>query len=198
MDPGPWLEIVGVVQDLEASVLDAEWAAPMIFYPVGPGDLQSANLLIRVRNGDVDGFAPRVREITAALDPELRLESLGNLATMGNARLFATMVSVLILVLASVLLLSAAGIHALISLAVTRRRREIAIRRALGGHTPRLLATIFSRAAWQLGLGGILGSLARGALLGSGRTGPDAAILLGGIVFQSLAATAKATCRGGD
>ena len=106
----------------------------MIFYPVGPGDLQSANLLIRVRNGDVDGFAPRVREITAALDPELRLESLGNLATMGNARLFATMVSVLILVLASVLLLSAAGIHALISLAVTRRRREIAIRRALGGH----------------------------------------------------------------
>ncbi len=107
---------------------------------------------------------------------------------MRDYPIFAMTVSVLLSVLASVLLLSAAGIHALISLAVTRCRREIAIRRALGGHAFRLLTTIFSRTAWQLGLGGILGSLAGGALLGSGRTGPDAAILLGGIVLLMLAA----------
>ena len=189
MSPGPWLEIVGVVEDLQASVLEPDWAPPMAFYSVAPGELQSAHLLIRVRNGDVDGFAPRLRQITAALDPELRVESPGNLATMGDALIFATMVSVLLLVLAFTLLLSAAGIHALMSLTVTRRRREIGIRRALGSHPARLLATIFTRAAWQLGLGGLLGSLAGGTLLlGSGRTGPEAAILLGGIVLLMLAA----------
>ncbi len=68
VEPGPWLEIVGVVQNLEASVLDAEWASPKAFYPVAPGELQSANLLIRVRNGDVDGFARSPRRSTQNSD----------------------------------------------------------------------------------------------------------------------------------
>ncbi len=57
------------------------------------------------------------------------------------------------LVTFSVLLLSAAGIYALMSFAVTRRRREIGIRAALGAHPRRLLATIFSRALAQLAIG---------------------------------------------
>ncbi|MBA2244157.1 MAG: hypothetical protein H0W11_04320, partial [Gemmatimonadetes bacterium] len=58
------------------------------------------------------------------------------------------------LLLGTVLLLSAAGIHALMSLTVTRRRKEVGIRTALGARPGRLLASIFSRAAWQVGLGG--------------------------------------------
>lgn len=188
-EPAPWLEIVGVVQNPVASVLDAEWAPPRAFYPVGPGTLQAATVLVRVRGGDVDGFTSRFRGIVAGLDPELRVGSVGSLSTMVYAPIFATMVSALVVVLGSVLLLSAAGIHALTSLAVTRRRREIGVRRALGSGTGRLLANVFSRVAWQLGLGGVVGSLLGGVLLlGSGRTGREVAIFLGGVVVLMLAA----------
>jgi ABC-type antimicrobial peptide transport system permease subunit len=88
-----------------------------------------------------------------------------------------------------VLLLSAAGIHALMSLTVTRRRREIGIRTALGADSSRLLANIFARAAWQLGLGGLVGSLlGAGLLLGSGAAWREASISLGGVVMLLLTA----------
>jgi putative ABC transport system permease protein len=53
----------------------------------------------------------------------------------------------------SVLLLSAAGIHALMAFTVARRRKEIGIRAALGARPHRLLASIFSRALAQLSIG---------------------------------------------
>ena len=80
------------------------------------------------------------------------------------------------------------------SLAVTRRRREIGVRTALGAGPARLLTSIFSRAARQLGLGGLLGSLLGGALLlGGGLDGRRAGILLGAVVLLMLTAGLTAT-----
>jgi ABC-type antimicrobial peptide transport system permease subunit len=59
--------------------------------------------------------------------------------------------------MASVLLLSAAGIYAMMSFTVARRRREIGIRAALGADARRILAGIFGRAAAQIGVGVALG-----------------------------------------
>ena len=64
----------------------------------------------------------------------------------------------------SVLLLSAAGIYALMSFTVAQRTREIGIRAALGAHPRRLLLSIFGRAARQLALGLLVGSLLSGAV----------------------------------
>jgi predicted permease len=185
--PGPWMEIAGVVEDLYASRLDPAIAPPAVYYPVAPGQLQSANLLVRVRGGDAAGFAPGLRRITTALDPDLRLGSVETLATLRNGRYLAMAVSGLTLVLGTVLLLSAAGIHALMSLTVTRRRKEVGIRTALGARPGRLLAGIFSRAAWQLALGGLAGSvLGGGLLLLNGLTSREAAVFLGGIILLML------------
>jgi ABC-type antimicrobial peptide transport system permease subunit len=63
----------------------------------------------------------------------------------------------IIAVLMSVLLLSAAGIHAMMSFTVARRRREIGIRSALGADPRRLLANVFARAGSQLGMGVVAG-----------------------------------------
>jgi putative ABC transport system permease protein len=59
-----------------------------------------------------------------------------------------------------VLLLSAAGIHALMSFTINQRRREIGLRAALGADARRILTGVLSRAAWQLGLGVAVGLLA--------------------------------------
>jgi ABC-type antimicrobial peptide transport system permease subunit len=52
-----------------------------------------------------------------------------------------------------VLLLSAAGIYAMMSFTVARRRREIGIRAALGADARRVLVGIFGRACAQIGAG---------------------------------------------
>jgi ABC-type antimicrobial peptide transport system permease subunit len=57
----------------------------------------------------------------------------------------------------SVLLLSAAGIYAMMSFTVAKRRREIGIRAALGADPRRILTGIFARAAAQLGAGVLAG-----------------------------------------
>ena len=76
-----------------------------------------------------------------------------------------------------VLLLSATGIHALMSFTVARRTREIGIRAALGAGRGKIVAGIFSRAFLQIGTGVIVGS-ALAALLGVNTT-RDVLILLG-------------------
>ncbi|HEV2131741.1 MAG TPA: FtsX-like permease family protein, partial [Longimicrobiaceae bacterium] len=48
----------------------------------------------------------------------------------------------------------------LMSFTVTRRRREIGIRAALGAHPRRILASIFSRVLGQLALGLVVGAAA--------------------------------------
>jgi putative ABC transport system permease protein len=86
-----------------------------------------------------------------------------------------------------VLLLSASGIHALMSFIVARRTREIGIRAALGAHPRRIVAGIFGRAFLQVSAGLIAGS-ALVALTGLGSTrevlvllGADAVMLIAGM-----------------
>ena len=74
-----------------------------------------------------------------------------------------------------VLLLSAAGIYALMSFTVAQRTREIGIRVALGARPRRVLGDIFSRATRQLALGMLVGSLASGALFAAVGFGPGRA-----------------------
>ncbi|MQA92916.1 MAG: FtsX-like permease family protein [Gemmatimonas sp.] len=57
----------------------------------------------------------------------------------------------------SVLLLSAAGLYAMMSLAVTQRQREIGIRTALGGARWQVLRSVFSRVLTQLAVGIVAG-----------------------------------------
>ena len=150
-----WYEIVGVVDDLFADTRRGT-----LFHPAVPGQMNRVSLAVRV-GSDPAGVTSRLREITAALDPALRMDEVRFIDEIhrqhqeGNY-LGASALSVVTL---SVLLLSAAGMYALMSFTVNQRRREIGIRSALGAQPRRLLAAIFSRALGQLAVGATGGVL---------------------------------------
>jgi putative ABC transport system permease protein len=82
----------------------------------------------------------------------------------GGQRFYRTLALGLGIVTLSVLALSSAGIYAMMSLAVARRRREIGIRAALGANPRQLLRSIFTRAAMQLAAGAVVGLAIAAAL----------------------------------
>jgi len=67
------------------------------------------------------------------------------------------------------LLLSLAGIYAVLSFTVARRTREIGLRVALGANPRRVIGAIFRRPLWQVGFG-VLAGIALITLAGSVET----------------------------
>lgn len=160
-----WYQIVGVVGDFNENLISPELAQPAMYHPRVPGAFSRASLAVRVRSGDPAAHRDRLRQITAALDPTLRLvpRPLSEIYKQLETGL-RLMVAVLGLIILTVLLLSAAGIYALMSFTVSQRRREIGIRAALGADPRRILRSIFSRSARQLGIGVGVGLAAAGLL----------------------------------
>jgi ABC-type antimicrobial peptide transport system permease subunit len=103
--------------------------------------------------------AGRLREVTAGVDPSLVVDDVFTLAEVNRLYRTGTLSAAVAVAvgLSSVLLLSAAGIYAMMSFTVTQRRREIAIRTALGAPRRRLLGGIFRRAIRQIGMGVVFG-----------------------------------------
>ena len=181
-----WYEVVGMVRDFG-------WQLPLpheqsaMYRPRLPGAGVGANLAVRTR--DAEAFAGRLRSLAVDVDPTLQLTDVQPLAQVGGgeARSNWALTGVAWLISSMVLLLSATGIHALMSFTVSRRTREIGIRVALGAPRRRIVASIFSRAFLQISAG-VLAGTGLAALLGIGSTrelllvlAADAVMLLVGL-----------------
>jgi hypothetical protein len=158
-DSGPWLEIVGVVRNLGTDVYDRdpthghEIDARIIYYPVAPADV--SRLFVAVRTRDPAALAPGVRKIASQIDPGIRLYDAlpleARIRRDDRPEVLAAWSGVGAILLC--ISLSAAGLFALMAVAVARRTREIGIRLALGAGRLELLTALFGRAARQLATG---------------------------------------------
>ena len=162
VDLGRWYEIVGVVSDFPAKATEFGLVDAKLYHAVTPGQATPVTLAIRAHGAAQRTIAGRLREIAAAVDPNLQLRDVLTMDEVlrkeqGVTRLLAAALAV---VTSSVVLLSAAGIYSMMSFTVTQRRREIGIRAALGANPQRILASIFSRALGQLAIGATLGVMA--------------------------------------
>jgi len=184
VDPAAWHDIVGVVSDLETNAIDPAQVTPTVFEPMVNEDTR-AMFLVRAPRGGA-AFAGRLREIAIGLDPTIRLTAV-TFADLERQSTTATRLVVLVLVLliASVLLLSAAGIYALMSFTVTQRRKEIGIRAAMGADSRQLLLSIFARATWQLVAGVVFGVLL--AMLINAATSGEALGKVGYVLLPAMA-----------
>jgi hypothetical protein len=161
----PWYTIVGVVPSFPpgSGISNPEAKA---YLPLTPDHSGNVHIAVRARSGDAAALSGQVRRFVAAVDPMLRLSSLETMDTMverANAG-FPTLVAAVGVLAGSVLLLAIAGLYALMSFTVARRRREIGIRIALGARHGSVLTSILLSATWQQGIGLALGLLASGAL----------------------------------
>jgi predicted permease len=189
----PWLEIVGVVPDYPDVPVDPNTLTPKLYQPIGANLIRTGRqrtiegkiqqelpgqpapiagtgepsvLAIRVRGAEPAALADRLRDLTLAVDPMLRLQEVSTLdeklhENMEVNRIIAFAVAALTV---SVVLLSAAGIYALMSFTITRRRREIGIRSALGAGARSVLWSVLWRAMSQIGIGIVIGVAVMGLM----------------------------------
>ena len=125
------------------------------------GQIHPAHLQLRLR-GDPAGLAERLRDVVASVDPTLHVDEVRTLAEIYREHRFGDNLGAITIgaITGSLLLLSAAGLYALMAFTVAQRRREIGIRSALGAQPGHLVAAVFRRAFWQIGAGSAAGMLA--------------------------------------
>jgi ABC-type antimicrobial peptide transport system permease subunit len=140
-------------------------------------------MIIKVK-GDPLSFVPTFRSIATTVDASLRLSEPERLDQVADAllwilRLWLRITAVLT---AIALLLSLAGIYAVLSFTVARRTREIGVRVALGASRRRVVYDIFRRPLTQVALGVVAGGVLVGVLgsvaSGSGLSAEQVALLV--------------------
>jgi hypothetical protein len=132
-EPGPWHEIVGVVSDLWT--VPADWSgAAYIYRAAAAAELDPLVVAVRVE-GNAAPLAPRVAALARQVDAGLQLRDVATLQEIvAQQQADRIGVNVFGRVLLVALVFSAAGLYALMAVAVQRRAREIGIRIALGAN----------------------------------------------------------------
>jgi putative ABC transport system permease protein len=153
-EPDRWYEIVGVVES------DAANPDRQLYHPALLGRVHPSYLALDV-GSDPARASARILEIAGSVDPALRVDEFASLDSLIRRRhtaqyLLAGAIAVMTF---SVVFLSGAGIHALMSVILSQRRREIGIRLALGAPQYQLVKDIFLRASFGLAAGSAGGVL---------------------------------------
>ena len=131
-----------------------------VYLPAVPGSQGSLKMIVHTR-GDPMSIAPRVRELAMTVDASLRVEQATRLDQMAASQLWmlGLWTRIILGLTAVALVLSLAGIYAVLSYIVARRTREIGVRVALGAGARRVITSIFRRPLTQVTLGVIAGAV---------------------------------------
>ena len=152
-------QVVGVVGDARNRQIERA-AGPAIFVPFPQNDESWPFLAVTVwAAGDPAALAPEVRAAFAAADPNQPISSLrvvdDLLAEHLAPRRFTTGLLALFGLLA--LVLATIGAYGVLSLSVSARQREIAVRSALGASAARLRGLVLGEAMGLVALASVAG-----------------------------------------
>jgi predicted permease len=167
--------IAGVVEDYKVDT-PGESPKPYIHLPL-PMQRASANYIVRTETSAAAHVPSLMRELRA-LDPELVFVQTSTLSEAVNVRIFPVRAGAWLIGAsgALALLMAAVGLYGVIAFSVSRRVREIGIRKALGAETSTVVAMVLRRGMILVAAGGVLGAVL--ALAG--------ASVLSGVLFVDI------------
>ena len=158
--PGDWYEVIGVVRELGVGAPTQAGRAAGFYIPGTPDLFDQIHMMVHVRGGDPMTLAPQVRDAATAVDPSLRLVNVQRANEANNDVLWVMglWLRITVVLSAVALVLSLAGIFAVLSFTVARRTREIGVRVALGASRQRVVVATFRRPLLQVALGIVVGT----------------------------------------
>jgi predicted permease len=156
----PWYTIIGVVRDIGTPVGGTEHELSGIYHALAPGGTIPAQVAVHLREAP-ERFAPRLAAIAASVDATMRVLHPIRMDKVRSEDMymFRLLFWLITAVSGGAMLLSLAGIHAVLSFTITQRRREIGIRLALGGRARRVAVTVVRRPLRQVGIGVLVGGI---------------------------------------
>jgi predicted permease len=169
-NPAQRYHVVGLVADGRVTALESE-PPLMVYVPYWHNNEGKSVLVVRAR-GDASGLVAAVRGAVREADPEIAIAKAAPLRHVVDEAVEGRRYQTTLLTAfgASALLIAIVGVYATTAYGVSRRRREINIRVALGARASQVFSMVLrqSVAPVAIGLaGGLAGALATGGAIAS-------------------------------
>lgn len=192
-----WWTVVGIVGDVLFDELTRREPEPEIYRPYAQAPISSAYVVVSA-SGPPEPLAEPIRRRLAAIDPDVPMFGVTTgpqilSAAVARPRFLAGLVGLFALAALSIAVL---GVYGVLSYSVSRRRREMGIRLALGSSRRRLLWAVLGQGMRPVVAGlalGLLAALALGRLVRNllyGVEATDPAVLAASVAVLGLAALA--------
>ena len=165
--PGDWRTIVGVASETRYRAIRE--AAPTVYLPVEQfSEVMTLMTTLLVRaDGHAAAVVPSIRDAVVQTDPDVTVLHAAALSELVSQQFARPRLNAFLLALfaAGTVLLAAVGLYSLLASVVKARRRELAIRQAIGATPARLRRMVVGQGIW-LCAGGLAFGLAAGLAAG--------------------------------
>jgi putative ABC transport system permease protein len=161
-DEDRWATVIGVVDDVRLAGFRQRTPNAMVYYPlVGPAPRSwtVGTPAYVVKTARADSIAPDIRAVLREYAPGVpmyRVFTMDGLAARATAQLSFTML-MLAIAAGLAVVLAAVGVYGVLSYVVSQRRRELAVRMALGAEAPALRRMVVMQGSSVTMLGVALG-----------------------------------------
>jgi hypothetical protein len=185
--PYPYL-VVGIVKDALYEGPRAT-SRPEIFIPHAQNPYLVMNVILRTAV-DPESVAQTARGYALRVDPDQPVHSITTMADLQGDAVAQDRFGTMLLMLFAVagLVVAASGVYSVLSYTVLQRRREIAIRMAIGASADRVARLVVIEAGVLAAFGAVVGLVATGAATTLGR-----ALLFGITPFDASSLAAALT-----
>jgi predicted permease len=169
-NPDQHFEVVGVVADGHPTALDAD-SPLMVYVPYWFNNEGQSVLVVRAAS-DETTIIGEIRRAIREVDPEIAIAEAGPLARVVDKALEGRRYQMWLFVAFGLvaIVIATIGVYATTAYGVSRRRREMNIRVALGARVSQVFRLVLRQSATPVGVGlvaGCAGALALGTVVGS-------------------------------